>query len=64
VNAQRCFVDTWGWLALGHRRDSHHGVVTELFRSLRSQQTPLDTSDYVLDELITLLYRRSFKERP
>ncbi len=51
-------MDTWGWMALGHRGDARHPEVARLFRSLRSRRTPSYTTDYVLDELITLLYRR------
>lgn len=40
----KVFVDTWGWLALGHAKDPWHNEVY--------------TSDYILDELITLLFRR------
>lgn len=25
--AEAIFVDTWGWLAYGHRRDAHHAEV-------------------------------------
>jgi hypothetical protein len=24
-------IDTWGWLALGHRRDSHHREINALY---------------------------------
>ena len=58
MNIEPTFIDTWGWMALGHRRDGRHGEVTELFRSLRLRQVPIYSSDYVLDELITLLFRR------
>ncbi len=58
MNAEPTFVDTWGWLALGHRGDAHHAEVAEFFRILRSNHVPICTSDYVLDELITLLFRR------
>ena len=58
MNSEPTFVDTWGWMALGHRGDTRHPEVAGLFHSLRSQRTPLYTTDYVLDELITLLYRR------
>lgn len=57
------FIDTWGWLALGHHRDSRHREIKELYQALREEKTPLYTSDYVLDEVITLLFRREvFKE--
>jgi predicted nucleic acid-binding protein len=52
------FVDTWGWLAYGHRRDAHHAEVKALLETCLSNGTTVHTSDYVLDELITLLFRR------
>ena len=57
------FVDTWGWIALGHRRDARHKKVKDFYRKLRKQRRPIFTSDYVLDEVITLIFRReSFPE--
>jgi predicted nucleic acid-binding protein len=57
------FIDTWGWVALGHRKDARHHKVKALYKEMRSQGGRLYTSDYVLDELITLLFRREvFKE--
>jgi uncharacterized protein len=55
---RQIFVDTWGWLALGHRRDQHHWQVLEIFQNLRSAKVLIHTSDYVLDEVITLLFKR------
>lgn len=52
------FVDTWGWMALGHRRDPRHSEVRRFYQELRRQRIPIYTSDYVLDEVITLLFRR------
>ncbi|MBF2046041.1 MAG: PIN domain-containing protein [Elainella sp. C42_A2020_010] len=52
------FVDTWGWVALGYRQDNCHQQVTEIYRTLRSANILLHTSDYVLDEVMTLLFRR------
>ncbi len=52
------FVDTWGWMALGHRRDPQHAEVRRTYEALRRHGIPIWTSDYVLDELITLLFRR------
>jgi uncharacterized protein len=52
------FIDTWGWLALGHRRDDRHSEVENLYQSLQQQGARLYTSDYVLDEVLTLLFRR------
>lgn len=58
MNLEPVFVDTWGWMALGHRREPRHEKVQVFYRKLRAQQIPIYTSDYVLDELITLLFRR------
>jgi predicted nucleic acid-binding protein len=59
---QPIFVDTLGWLAYGHRRDAHHAQVKELLAARVSNRTAIHTSDYVLDELITLLFRRETYE--
>ena len=57
------FRDTWGWLALGHRRDARHHEVKALYKELRSRGARIHTSDYVLDELMTLLFlREAFEE--
>jgi predicted nucleic acid-binding protein len=56
------FVDTWGWMALGYRREPRHTEVKRIYQALRSHEVPLYTSDYVLDELITLLFRREVFE--
>jgi len=57
------FIDTWGWLALGHRKDAHHQKVKDFYQTLKSEGTYFYTTDYVLDELVTLLFRREkFKE--
>jgi len=55
---QVIFVDTWGWLAYGHRQDAYHPEIKELVATCLSNGTAVHTSDYVLDELITLLFRR------
>ena len=56
------FIDTWGWVALGHRKDARHHEVKGLYKELQSQGARLYTSDYVLDELITLLFRKEVFE--
>jgi predicted nucleic acid-binding protein len=48
------FVDTWGWCALGHRADRQHRAALEFYRRLRQGSSPAFTSDYLLDEVITL----------
>lgn len=57
-SALSVFVDTWGWLAFGHRRDAHHLQIKEYLTSLLQTGVPIHTTDYVLDELVSLLFRR------
>lgn len=57
------FIDTWGWIALGHRRDARHDEIKRYYQQLRTEGTRIISSDYVLDEMMTLLFRReSFPE--
>jgi predicted nucleic acid-binding protein len=58
MNEYKVFVDTWGWLALGRRKEPRHKDVKALYKEFREQKKLIFTSDYVLDELITLIFRR------
>ena len=46
------FVDTGAWYALASVRDANHGAAQEW---LTQNDQPLYTSDYVIDETVTLL---------
>lgn len=46
------FVDTGAWFAYFVRRDSDHSAA---IRWMKANRQPLVTTDYVLDELLTLL---------
>jgi len=52
------FLDTWGWMVLGCRNDPYHSAIAKLYSECRNSKTVIYTSDYVLDELISLLFRR------
>jgi len=54
----KLFIDTWGWLTLRDRRESRHQEVKDFYSQFRGQKGIIYTSDYVLDETITLLFRR------
>ncbi|MDM8520637.1 PIN domain-containing protein [Anaerolineales bacterium HSG6] len=54
----KLFVDTWGWVNIFNRRETHHQVVSQYYREVRAARGEIYTSDYVLDETITLLFRR------
>ena len=49
------FVDTWGWVTFSSRRETRHHEVNAFLTGFRGR---VYTSDYVLDETITLLYAR------
>jgi len=52
------FVDTAGFLALWDRGDEHHGRAVVLQKKLAAAKRRFLTTDYVLDETVTLLLMR------
>lgn len=54
----KLFVDTWGWLELNNKRSRYHGEAVKFYESFSQKGGWTYTSDYVLDETITLLFRR------
>ena len=52
------FVDTWGWLALEDRADAAHKAVVALRQDYAARNVPWLTTDYILDETFTRLFRR------
>ena len=55
----RLFADTGAWCALYDKGDTHHTRAVAFLRELRNQRVRLITSDYVLDETLTLLRFRA-----
>lgn len=53
------FVDTGAFLARYLERDQHHDLARSAWQRLSEDRVRLRTSDFVLDELFTLLSRRS-----
>lgn len=51
------FVDTWAWLALALLRDQHHESAMQQHAEFVAARNLYVTTDYVLSELITQLYR-------
>ena len=51
-------MNTWGWLTLRDRDETRHREVKDFYRRFRDQNGILYTTDYVLDETITLLFKR------
>jgi predicted nucleic acid-binding protein len=54
------FVDTSAWYAVFSRRDVNHAAATQAIRSFRQ---PLVTTDYVVDETLTLFKARGEQRR-
>jgi predicted nucleic acid-binding protein len=54
----KILIDTWGWLTLQDKREHHHREVKNLYQNFRQSNGIAYTSDYILDETITLLFRR------
>ncbi len=55
---RKIFVDTWGWLTLYDKRESQHQHVAGFYTDFRAQGGQFYTTDYVLDETFTLLFKR------
>ncbi len=58
MNADRVLVDTWGWLALADDREPKHRDVRALIQNAWRQTQAVLTTDYILDETFTLVFRR------
>lgn len=54
----RLFVDTWRWLTLRDRGERRHEAIAPVFASFQNSNAGIYTSDFVLDETFTLLFRR------
>ena len=52
------FIDTWGWLTLRDKKENQHLQAKEVYTELRKKRGLAFTTDYVLDETFTLLFRR------
>ena len=58
----RLFVDTSAWLALNDRNDQYHNKAVLKSTEIKRQKIELITSEYIIDESITLIrYRVSHK---
>jgi len=59
----KLFIDTWGWLAIEDRKDPKHSEALDCYRQRIAVKGRVITSDYVLDETYTSLFRqRPFAE--
>ncbi len=58
MNNTKVFIDTWGWLTLRDRAEAQHDIVRVYYQEFRNNGGVSYTTDYVLDETITMLFRR------
>jgi predicted nucleic acid-binding protein len=49
------FVDTWAWLALFNKRDSHHRTAVAVWRDLLRNGSRIFTSDFVWIETLNAM---------
>jgi len=54
----KLFVDTWGWLVLADRKDPSHEETVRCYEAYSKASSRVLTSNFVLDETFTLLFRR------
>lgn len=52
------FVDTWGWVTLRDKRESKHSEAFDFYAEFRQRDGTVVTTDYVLDETFTILFKR------
>jgi len=52
------FIDSWAFLALANRRDNNHLLAIGSYDEIREIGCRMVTSDYVLDEVITSLFKK------
>ena len=55
----KVLIDTWGWISLYNKSEKKHTEVKNWYHGFRKQGGILYTTDYVLDETFTLLFRRT-----
>lgn len=55
---KKLFIDTWGWVVIHNRQEPRHAEVKAFYRKFRLQMGMIYTTDYILDETLTLLFRR------
>lgn len=59
MNDKHIFIDTEAYLALFNKRDQHHKKSCELWDEISDSERILITTNHVIDELATLLARRT-----
>jgi predicted nucleic acid-binding protein len=59
----RIFVDTGAWVSIAIKGDQHHKAAVQLLQNFQQQNVLFVTSDYIFDEVLTLVRKRSTHEK-
>lgn len=54
----KAFIDTWGWISYLSKREARHFEVDAFFKALRRNHGTLYSTNDVMNETFTLLFRR------
>lgn len=54
----KLLIDTWGWLEIYNQRGTYHQQVVQIYKNQLQANQAIYTTDYVVGETITLLFRR------
>jgi predicted nucleic acid-binding protein len=54
----KLFIDTWGWLVLEDSRDPSHQAASRTYAEAAKAGGNIFTTTFILDETISLLFRR------
>jgi predicted nucleic acid-binding protein len=54
----KLFIDTWGWVELRDSRGARHHQAKQFYLDFRQRRGVTYTTDYILDETVTHLFRR------
>jgi uncharacterized protein len=54
----KLLIDTWGWLVLEDSKDPSHQAASRTYAEAASMSGSVFTTNFVLDETISLLFRR------
>ena len=52
------FFDSWGWIAVVDRKEPYHKVAKAFYQEYIKGGGIPTTTDYILDEVLTVLWRR------
>jgi uncharacterized protein len=55
----KVFVDTSAWVAYFDKKDTNHESALKIWQQLKQEKAILCTTDYILDEMLTLLKIRA-----